>query len=109
VLEAMAHGVPVVATSAGGTGELLAGHAGDCLVPPGDPVALANMMLRMLNDEPLRTQRGQAGRRKVAAQFTLSHMVAGHESLYLALAREAARERSRVKSARGSRGWRQHA
>jgi len=88
VLEAMAYGVPVVATSAGGTGELLAEHAGDCLVPLEDGCALAKAMLRMLKDEALRSQRGLAGQKSVAAGFTVSRMVAEHESLYLKLVRK---------------------
>jgi len=90
VLEAMAYGVPIVATSAGGTSELLAEHAGDCLVPLEDACALAKAMLRMLKDEALRSQRGLAGQRSVAAGFTVSRMVAEHESLYLKLVRKTA-------------------
>ena len=96
VLEAMAYGVSVVATSAGGTGELLAEHAGDCLVPPEDACALAQGMLRMLKDEGLRSQRGLAGQRRVAAGFTVSRMVAGYESVYLTLVRNATEVREPV-------------
>jgi glycosyltransferase involved in cell wall biosynthesis len=88
VLEAMAYGVPVVATSAGGTTELLANHGGDCLVPLEDACALAKAMLRMLKDEALRSQKGLAGQRSVAAGFTVARMVAEHESLYLNLVRK---------------------
>ena len=96
VLDAMAHGVPVVATSAGGTGELLLEHAGDCLVPPEDECALAQCMLRMLKDEALRSQSGLAGQRRVAAAFTVSKMVAGHESVYFTLVRKSAEVREPV-------------
>jgi glycosyltransferase involved in cell wall biosynthesis len=90
VLEAMAHRVPVVATSVGGTCELLAGHAEDCLVPPGDVSALAKAMLRMLRDEALRSHRGLGGQRSIADRFTVSRMVAEHESLYLTVLRRKA-------------------
>jgi glycosyltransferase involved in cell wall biosynthesis len=53
VLEAMALGVPVVATATGGLIDLLRGGAG-LLVPPGNPDALADALGRVLTDAPLR-------------------------------------------------------
>jgi len=89
ILEAMAYGVPVVATEAGGTAELL-GHARDYLVPPNDVTALANAMLRALQNPTLRLQQSLAGKNKAAARFTVSRMVAEHESMYLCLLRKTA-------------------
>jgi glycosyltransferase involved in cell wall biosynthesis len=53
VLEAMALGIPVASTTAGGLPEMLASEAG-LLVPPKDPPALANAVARILEDEDLR-------------------------------------------------------
>ncbi len=55
VLEAMALGIPIASTSAGGLPELLGKGAG-LLVPPGDPAALAEAVARILNDRELRRQ-----------------------------------------------------
>jgi glycosyltransferase involved in cell wall biosynthesis len=85
VLEAMAYGVPVVATTAGGTPELFGEDERECLVAPEDPSALAEAMLRTLKDETLRRKFGSAGRSRIGARFTVSGMVAAHEAVYLQL------------------------
>jgi L-malate glycosyltransferase len=61
VLEAMAHGVPVVATDVGGVRELIGMEAG-FVVPPHDPAALARALEEMLRDEGLRAHAGASGR-----------------------------------------------
>lgn len=70
VLEAMAHGRPVVATPVGGTPELVADGETGLLVPPRDPQRLADA-LRLLLSDPERARRmGEAGRRRVAERFS---------------------------------------
>ncbi|MFD7546156.1 glycosyltransferase [Streptomyces sp. NPDC059816] len=65
-LEAMACGRPVLLTDVDGARESLPpGHAPYCLVPPGDPGALARATARLLLDAPRRTVLGQEGRRHV--------------------------------------------
>jgi L-malate glycosyltransferase len=54
VLDAMARGIPVASTSAGGLGEMLGGGAG-LLVPAANPEPLANAVARILGDPSLRT------------------------------------------------------
>jgi len=68
LVEAMAYGVPVVATAVGGVPELLAGGAG-VLVPPRDADALADALRRVLESAPLRAELARAGRRRVEAEF----------------------------------------
>lgn len=66
LLEAMAAGKPVVASSIEGYRGVLAGTGAGALVPPEDDAALAQSLLRFLNDESLRAQAGAKG--AVAAQ-----------------------------------------
>jgi glycosyltransferase involved in cell wall biosynthesis len=88
VLEAMAAGLPVVATSIGGTPEaVLDGETGR-LVPPEDPGALAAALNSLLGDPSRRQEMGTAGRARVGANFSLSEMVCQTEALYIALLRE---------------------
>ncbi len=70
-VEAMACGVPLVATTGGALPEV-AGTSGETclLVPPGDPDALAQMILRALGDADLRARIGAAGQVRVLDRFT---------------------------------------
>lgn len=70
-VEAMACGVPVVATMGGAVPEVV-GRDGETglLVPPGDPSALAAALLRALGDPALRGRIGDAGRARALARFT---------------------------------------
>ena len=82
VMEAMCMGLPVVATNIGGSVEQVADGETGYLVAPGDAVALADRLELLLRDEALRTRCGQAGRRRVAEQFTLPGMVAKITGVY---------------------------
>lgn len=71
VLEAMAAGLPVVATRNGGVGELVVDGESGILVRPRSPCALAEGLARYARDPALREMHGSAGRRRVAAEFHL--------------------------------------
>lgn len=87
VLEAMQLGKPVVATQAPGTTELVVDQVTGLLVPIGQPVALAQAIMAVL-DDPERAQRlGAAGRDRVAADFDADAMIAKFAELYEILAR----------------------
>ncbi len=69
VLEAMAAGLPVVATAVGGIPEVVVEGETGLLVPPRDSAALANAMLKLLVDGGLAEAFGRAGRARVEAHF----------------------------------------
>jgi glycosyltransferase involved in cell wall biosynthesis len=68
LVEAMAYGVPVIATEVGGVPELLENGAG-VLVPPRDAGALTEALARVLGSSTLRAELAHAGRRRVEAEF----------------------------------------
>jgi glycosyltransferase involved in cell wall biosynthesis len=86
VLEASAAGLPVVATRAGGTAELVVDETTGLLVEPGDIQALGEALLRM-TDPRLAARLGAAGRARVLANFSWERTVRAHEELYASLGR----------------------
>jgi glycosyltransferase involved in cell wall biosynthesis len=82
MLEAMAAGVPVVATDVGGTPELIVHGVTGLLVPPGRPESLADALVGLLEDEDGRDAIREAARRCVEERFSLGQMTAAHEALY---------------------------
>jgi sugar transferase (PEP-CTERM/EpsH1 system associated) len=88
MLEAMAAGLPIVATAVGGTPMGVVDGITGLLVPPRDPVALAEAIACLLRDPNLRHQMGQAGRERVAAQFDIATTVRCTEALYQRLLQE---------------------
>jgi glycosyltransferase involved in cell wall biosynthesis len=86
ILEAMATGLPVVATAVGGNVELVDDATG-MLVTAGDDAALARALGRYLADAELRTAHGRNARAVAVERFSLPAMVAGYQGVYDALAR----------------------
>ena len=70
VLEAMASGIPVVATNVAGTGEAVLDGQTGILVEPGDVEALAEALETIIRDRPTRLKMGGAGRARVEASFS---------------------------------------
>jgi alpha-maltose-1-phosphate synthase len=73
-LEAMAHGLPCIATTSDAMPEIVAHGESGLLVPPDDVDALAAALAALLADVPLRRRMGAAGRARVEAQFTWAHV-----------------------------------
>jgi glycosyltransferase involved in cell wall biosynthesis len=82
LLEAMARGLPVVATRVGGNPEVVREGETGLLVPPHDPPALAAALLRVRQDPEWGERLGKAGRRRVEQCFDVRRMVAAYEVLY---------------------------
>lgn len=74
-LEAMACGVPQVATNAGGVPEVVSDGVTGLLCPPNDPTALADRIFRLLSDASLRTRMSNASRERHRSLFTLDRML----------------------------------
>lgn len=86
LLEAMATGIPTVATSAGGTPEAVRNGENGLLVPPDDPGALADALLRLANDPALYARLGAQAAQEVAARWSFAAYIERLERLYQAIA-----------------------
>jgi sugar transferase (PEP-CTERM/EpsH1 system associated) len=83
ILEAMASGIPVVATAVGGNVELVVDGETGVLVQPNDPNILAGTVAELLANQPLRLKMGERGRRRVEECFSLEAMTRNYTSFYL--------------------------
>jgi polysaccharide biosynthesis protein PslH len=81
-LEAMACGVPVVATRVGGLPEVVDDAVTGLLVPPADPAALAEAMVLLWNDPARGDRMAAAARRRAEERFDIRRMVREYEDLY---------------------------
>jgi len=88
VLEAMATGVPVVASAVGGLPELVVEEETGLLVEPGDEKALAGAIASLLDDPELRRKLGSAGHARARDLFDLEHWRREHIELYSRLLSE---------------------
>ena len=71
VMEAMAVGVPVIATNIAGTSELVEDGKTGILVRPSDSEAIADAVIRMMQDHPFRLQAAELARQKVLSEFDI--------------------------------------
>jgi sugar transferase (PEP-CTERM/EpsH1 system associated) len=82
VLEAMASGLPVIASKTGGNPELVEEGVSGILVPPGDRNALASAICTYLQEPEIRESHGRESRHRAVALFSINTMVDNYRRLY---------------------------
>jgi glycosyltransferase involved in cell wall biosynthesis len=85
VLEAMAAGIPVVASAVGGIPDQIRHNKEGLLVPAGDPAALAEALLELLQDPDRARSLGEAALRRADSEFNHATMVRRIEAVYHAV------------------------
>lgn len=85
ILEAMACGLPIVATAVGGNVELVVDGENGALVPPASPVAMADALERYATDAELTAAHARNSRQRAEADFSLSGMLSRYSTLYAGL------------------------
>ena len=88
LLEAMACGLPVVATQVGGNAELVVEGETGMLVPRADPGAMAQALQLYIDNADLRSRHGSAARQRAVTHFSIANMTEGYLNVYDELCRE---------------------
>lgn len=88
LLEALSTGLPVLATSVGGTPDVIRHHVDGYLVSPDDHQALLQGLLRLLRDEALRARLGKSGRDRILSNYSLDSVAERLSELYGSLLRD---------------------
>jgi glycosyltransferase involved in cell wall biosynthesis len=90
LLEAMARGLPVVATDIGGNPEVVLDGQTGFLAPPRQPHRLSERIVQLLMQPQLAMEMGRQGRQRVMTHFTASQMVTEYEVVYYSALRRRA-------------------
>jgi glycosyltransferase involved in cell wall biosynthesis len=81
----MLAGVPIVASDVGGVSDLVTHNQDGLLVPPGDPVALAEALARLLSDKALAARLVDTASHKTVVRYTMAAMADNHLRAFRAL------------------------
>ena len=81
-MEAMVMGVPVIASSVGGTCEIIEDRVSGMLIPPADPGALADAIEKLCEDRRLRESLSEKGRQRILDNFLLADSIKRLEEIY---------------------------
>jgi len=87
-LEAMAMAKPIIATNIDGINEQITNGENGILVPPKDPKAIANAVIKLIDNKETAKNMGLAARRKVEQNFSVEKMVLETEKVYLSLLKD---------------------
>jgi glycosyltransferase involved in cell wall biosynthesis len=82
LLEAMAGGLPIVATDVPGTRDVIKDRQNGLLVPLNDPAAAASQISRLIQSETLRHEMGSAARRDFLAHYQIADSAQAFKELY---------------------------
>jgi glycosyltransferase involved in cell wall biosynthesis len=82
LLEAMAAGKPIVATDVGGNSENLAAGKAGILVPAGDPKALRQAIVELIENKNKRAELGKRAQKIARQQYSLAAMIERTENIY---------------------------
>jgi len=82
ILEAMATGLPVIATDVGGNPELVLSGQTGALVPRDDPAALAKALAAYVDDPAMLARHGQAARARACGELSLARMIGQYDEIY---------------------------
>lgn len=88
VLEYLAAGLPTVASQVGGNAEIIQDGKTGLLVPPENPSALSDALLRLLRDPDLAVSLGNHGREYVISEFSFRRMIENTDQVYTELLRQ---------------------
>ncbi|MBZ0148929.1 MAG: glycosyltransferase [Pseudorhodoplanes sp.] len=90
ILEAMAAGLPVVATNVGGNAEAVIDGETGIIVPPRDPVSLGEALLKLALAPQVRAEMGRRGQERVRQCFSIEECAQAYSNLYADLLKEIA-------------------
>ena len=85
LLEALSCGLPVLATSVGGTPDVISHEKNGFLIPPDDLSALQVGLITLLSDPSLRTRLGSGGRQRILTAYSLDSVAVSLDALYSSL------------------------
>lgn len=88
IMEAMAMGIPVIASAVGGVAEIIKDKKSGLLVPPDDGEKLADAIARLCEDRKFAEEMGKNGRKRIMEKFLLSDSIKRLEEIYKVLIEE---------------------